>query len=149
MLVGKLCKRDVVTIRKCHGVVEAARRMRDHHVGDLVVVEGEDDIPVGVLTDRDLVVGILAKDVEHLATLEVGDVLADEEVIVAREDDDASDVIHRMQRSGVRRVPVVNRSGSLAGIFTLDDILGLIAGDMASVVGLVKRQRRLEQERRS
>jgi CBS domain-containing protein len=147
MLVGKLCKREVVTIRRCHSVVEAARRMRDHHVGDLVVVEGENDTPVGVLTDRDLVVGILAKDIEHLPKLEVGDVLT-EPVVVVREDEDVSDVLHEMRKKGVRRVPVVNRAGSLIGIFTLDDLLGLVAGDMASVVALVKKQRRVEQERR-
>jgi CBS domain-containing protein len=147
MLVGKLCKWDVVTIRKCHSVVEAARRMRDHHVGDLVVVEGENDAPVGVLTDRDLVVGILAQDVDHLATLEVGDVLT-EDVIVVSDHDDVSDVLHSMRKKGIRRVPVVNRAGALVGIFTLDDILGLVASDMASVAALVKRQRRIEQDRR-
>lgn len=148
MLVGKHCTRNVITIRKSESVVEAAQRMRQYHVGDLVVVEGERDIPVGVLTDRDLVVGILAKDLDHLAKLEVGDVVI-HEVMVAREDEDVSDVLHRMQKRGVRRVPVVDRAGALSGIFTLDDILGLLADDMATVFALVKRQRQREVERRA
>jgi CBS domain-containing protein len=121
--------------------------MRDQHVGDLVVVEDERDVPLGLLTDRDLVVGILAKDVEHLSQLEVGDVLT-QELVIAREDEDVSDVLHKMTSTGVRRIPVVDRSGSLLGIFTLDDILGLVADDMASVAALVKRQRRIERGRR-
>jgi CBS domain-containing protein len=148
MLVGKICKRDVVTIRKSDRLIEAARRMREHHVGDLVVVEGERNVPVGVLTDRDLVVGILAKDVEHVTKLEVGDVLT-EGILLAREDEDVSDALHRMQKEGVRRVPVVDGAGSLTGVFTLDDILDLVAGDMASIVSLVKRQRRREEQHRT
>jgi CBS domain-containing protein len=148
MLVGKHCTRNVITIRKSETVVEAARCMRRYHVGDLVVVDGERDIPIGVLTDRDLVVSILAKDVEHLTQLEVGDVVT-HEVMVAREDEDVSDVLHRMQKKGVRRVPVVDALGVLTGIFTLDDVLGLLADDMATVFALVKRQRQREVERRA
>ena len=148
MLVGKHCTRNVITIRKPESVVEAARRMRQYHVGDLVVVEGERDIPIGVLTDRDLVVSVLANDVEHLTKLDVGDVLT-HEVMVAREDEDVSDVLYRMQKRGVRRVPVVDRAGALTGIFTLDDVLGLLADEMASVFALVKRQRQREAERRA
>jgi CBS domain-containing protein len=148
MLVGKHCTRNVITIRKSESVVEAAQRMRQYHVGDLVVVEGERDVPVGVLTDRDLVVGILAKNLDHLTQLEVGDVVI-HEVMVAHEGEDVSDVLHRMQKRGVRRVPVVDRAGALSGIFTLDDVLGLLADDMATVFALVKRQRQREVERRA
>jgi CBS domain-containing protein len=158
MLVGNLCKRDVVTIQRRHGVVEAARRMRERRIGELVVLAEEHDAPVGVLTDydlvagilgksvetdRDVVVSILAKDAAHLAELEVGDVLTSE-VVTAREDEDLNDVLHRMQLHSLRRIPVVNQTGSLVGIFALDDILGLVAGDMASVVALVQRHREHE-----
>jgi CBS domain-containing protein len=147
MLVGKHCKRDVVTIRKPQSVVEAARRMREYHVGDLVVIEGESDVPVGVLTDRDIVIGIIAKDIDHLSKLEVGDVLT-EPAFVVREDEDVNDVLHKMQTKGVRRVPVVGATGSLVGIFTLDDILGLLSTQLLGVAALVKRQPHREHERR-
>jgi CBS domain-containing protein len=144
MLVGKLCKRDVVTIRKNESVIEAARRMRDRHVGDLVVVEVDREVPVGVLSDRDLVVGVLAEGLEHPAKVHVGDVLT-REFVLAREDEDVTDVLHRMQKNGVRRASIVDHTGALRGIFTLDEILGLLAGDMASVVALVKRQHQHER----
>jgi CBS domain-containing protein len=148
MNVGRICKKNVATIRKGQSIVEAARRMRKHHVGDLVVVEGDRDVPVGILTDRDIVVGVLARDPEHLMSLEVGDVLT-EEVLTAREDEDVTDLLQRMKQSGIRRAPVVNYAGALTGIFTLDDILGLLSSDLASVAALVARQRARERERRS
>jgi CBS domain-containing protein len=146
MLVGKNCRRDVVTIAKTQSVVEAARQMRQHHVGDLVVVD-DGGAPVGLLTDRDLVVGVLAREADRIAQLLVGDVLT-EEVLLAREGDDVSEVLRHMQHKRVRRVPVVDARGVLVGILTLDDILGLVSGDLASVALLVKSQGLHEHERR-
>ena len=149
MNVGDACNRDVVVIAVGDTIVEAARRMRSHHVGDLVVVRAGHGgmIPVGVLTDRDLVVGVLAKDTEHIQTLTVGDVLTREPVL-AREDEDLSVVLDRMRRNVVRRMPVVDLHGALVGIFTLDDLLGILADDVASIGALVSRQRTYEAERR-
>jgi CBS domain-containing protein len=146
MLVGKNCRRDVVTIRSAQSVVEAARQMRQHHVGDLVVVD-DGGAPVGVLTDRDLVVCVLAREADRIAQLQVGDVLTDE-VLLARESEDVSEVLRHMQRERVRRVPVVDEGGVLVGILTLDDILGVVSGDLANVAHLVKSQGEHEHERR-
>jgi CBS domain-containing protein len=149
MRVGDACNRNVVVIELSGTIVEAARRMRAHHVGDLVAVVPERGgfVPVGVLTDRDLVVGVLAKDIEHIATLTVGDVITSEPIL-AREDEDLSVVLDRMRRNVVRRMPVVNADGLLVGIFTLDDLLGVLAEDVASIGALVSRQRTYEAERR-
>jgi CBS domain-containing protein len=105
MQIRKLFKRDVVTIDPNASVLEAARLMRAEHVGD-VVVTGPGRRPVGILTDRDIVVSVVAKDVEHLPTLAVKDVLT-LDLVVATEDEDAEAVLGRMRRRGVRRVPVV------------------------------------------
>jgi len=149
MNIGKLCNRHVVHILKGHRVLEAARIMRDEHVGDLVVVEELDGrrVPIGVLTDRDIVVALLAKDIEHIGKLDVDDLLT-RKVVTAKEDDDISDVLARMERQGIRRMPVVDGRGSLVGIFTVDDLLGLLSADLAAVVSLVGRERRAEVERR-
>ncbi len=146
MLIRKLFKRDVVTIDPDASVLEAARLMRAEHVGD-VVVTGPGRRPVGILTDRDIVVSVVAKDVEHLPTLAVKDVLTSEP-IMAFEDEDAETVLARMRRRGVRRVPVVDREGVLVGIFAVDDILDLLADDLRGVVSLVTKQRRFEESRR-
>lgn len=62
MSVGEICNREVVVADKEEDAREAARLMRQYHVGDLVVVErrGEESIPLGVVTDRDLVIEVLA-----------------------------------------------------------------------------------------
>ena len=75
MTVGELCNRAVVFAREEETVREAARRMRDMHVGDLVIVREEDGrrVPVGIVTDRDLVVGPLAAGRGTAVVLEGGE----------------------------------------------------------------------------
>jgi len=123
--------------------------MRDEHVGDLVVTDERAGrlVPVGIITDRDIVVGPLAQDVEHITQLDVGD-LVTRELVTAREADDVGEVLARMRREGVRRIPVVDGGGVLVGIFTVDDVLGLLSDDLATVVALIGRGQRGEVERR-
>lgn len=145
MNVGRICTRQVATISKDQSVLEAARRMRDEHVGDLVVLDEQQGrrVPVGILTDRDIVVGLLAKDADQLGRLDVGDVLT-HELSAVRESDDVEDVLDQMRRKGVRRMPVVDDGGELWGIFTVDDMLGLLSEDLMSVVLLISKGRRRE-----
>jgi CBS domain-containing protein len=105
-------------------------------------------VPVGILTDRDIVVGLLAKDFEHIAQLDVAD-LVTREVVTANESDDLAEVLTRMQVQGIRRMPVVNDAGRLVGIFTLDDLLGVLFGNLAAVVSLIGRERRRESTQRT
>lgn len=149
MNIGQLCNRRVVHIGKNERVVEAARVMRDEHVGDLVVVDERSGrpVPVGILTDRDIVVGLVAKDVDHLKQLDVGDMLTSE-LVTAREGDDLTDVLECMRRQGIRRMPVVDEGGALVGIFTFDDLIGHLSEDLAAVVSLIGRERGREVEQR-
>jgi CBS domain-containing protein len=146
MIIRKLAKLDVVTIAPEASVLEAARVMRSEHVGD-VVVTGPGRRPIGILTDRDIVVSVLAQDVEHLGKLAVKDVLTPDPVI-AYEDEDTESVLMRMRRHGVRRMPVVNREGALIGVFAVDDLLAMLALDLSTIVAVVEGQRRREQSRR-
>jgi len=150
MKVGRICNRRVVTISKNEPVLEAARLMRDEHVGDLVVLDddGGRRIPVGIVTDRDIVVGLVAKDVDHLRQLDVKDVLT-HAVTAVNVEEDVEDVILQMQRMGVRRMPVIDEAGELCGIFTVDDFLGLLSEDLASIVSLVANARRREMAERT
>jgi CBS domain-containing protein len=124
--------------------------MRDEHVGDLVVIEEDNQgklVPIGILTDRDIVVGVLARDLDHLRTLDVGDVVT-RDIVTAKESEDLSDVLDRMGENGIRRMPVVDATGELVGIFTLDDWLGGLSRDLHNVRRLVQRERREETHRR-
>lgn len=148
MSVGQICNRDTVIVRKEDAIVEAAKLLREFHVGSVVVVE---DVaggvkPVGILTDRDLVVEILAAELDP-ATVSVGDIMS-YELCTVGEEDGLWDVLQKMQSKGVRRVPVVNAEGLLAGILTSDDLLELLASELGQLVKVIGRERQREQSTR-
>ena len=148
MSVGEMCNRAVVVVGKDETVAEAVQLMRRHHVGDVVVVEEQSGtrVPVGVLTDRDIVIEILAEDVA-LDAVAIKDVMS-YELLTAPEDEDVIDTLQRMRTRGVRRVPVVDASGGLIGILTVDDILELMAEYLGGLARLVKRERESETRKR-
>lgn len=148
MTVGEYCNRDVAIVAKETEIREAARLLRRLHVGDLVVVENRngDNIPVGMLTDRDLVVEVLAQEVD-LDAVTVADIMSIDPM-TARESDDLWDTVNRMRAEGVRRLPVVNARGGLVGILTADDMLDLLAEGLNDVVKLIKKEIYRETQRR-
>jgi CBS domain-containing protein len=148
MNVGDLCNREVVFAERETGLIEAARLMREHHVGSLVVVAERlsERIPVGMVTDRDIVVAAVAKDVDP-KTLTVGDVMS-AGALVVREQDGITDALRAMREKGVRRLPVVSASGALAGIVALDDILELVAEEMDGFVRTLRSERQRESRAR-
>jgi CBS domain-containing protein len=121
--------------------------MRDRHVGCVVVVEdgaGGVQRPIGILTDRDIVVGVLAQTDRQLHLVRVDDVMTKEPVQV-KDTDDLSDTLMTMRAKGVRRVPVVSAQGSLVGVLSFDDILDYIQDEVSDLARLVGRGRRREQ----
>ena len=148
MPIGEICNREVVFARRDETVREAAQLMREHHVGDLVVVDERDGrrVPAGILTDRDIAVGIVAKHLDPDA-LAVGDVMGAELAIV-RESDGVAETIELMRSKGVRRIPVVDAGGALVGIVTADDMLDLLAEELSAIVRIVSREQRREAEYR-
>jgi CBS domain-containing protein len=148
MNVGEVCSRVVVFAERDMPLVEAARLMREHHVGSLVVVDetGAGRVPVGMVTDRDIVVAAVAKGVDP-RTVAVGEIMA-AEVVVAQETDSEFDVLRTMRRRGVRRLPVVDAAGRLVGLITLDDLLGLLAEELGSLARAVETERAAEARTR-
>jgi CBS domain-containing protein len=140
MNVGEFCSREVVVARRHTGVVEAARLMREHHVGSVVVIQDEPAgrVPVGVLTDRDIVVAAVAKEIDP-AKLTVGDVMS-VGALVLREQDGIADALRVMREKGVRRLPVVKNDGTLAGVLAIDDVLELVAEEMGSFVHTLRAE---------
>jgi signal-transduction protein with cAMP-binding, CBS, and nucleotidyltransferase domain len=148
MSVGKICNRDTVIVRKLDSVVEAAKRMRQHHVGSVVIVEdaGEGVMPVGIVTDRDLVLEVIAADIDP-NTVRVAD-LTTHELITARETDGLWDTMQRMRNNGVRRMPVVDQRGLLVGIVAVDDLLELLAVEFNELSRIIAREHRREEKTR-
>jgi CBS domain-containing protein len=148
MDVGEICTREVVIATRNTTVVEAARLMREHHVGDLVVVDGSGGrrVPVGIVTDRDIVVGVLALGLDP-AVLTVGDIMGSG-IVTTAENDDVYETLQIMRARGVRRVPVVDAEGALVGIVALDDILEIFAEELDAAVKVVAREQANESRRR-
>jgi len=148
MSISEFCVRDVVCTTRATTISRAAALMRHHHVGDVVVVDDSDEkrIPVGIVTDRDIVVEVVAIGVDPQA-LTVGDMLQ-RPIVVVTEDRSFSDTIRMMTVNGVRRMPVVDRNGALFGIISLDDMLRQLAAPLAALAELPVRSRHAERQAR-
>jgi len=150
MQVGTLCQRLVFTICQSDEISRAAQVMREKHVGYLVVVEPNPvrgiPRPVGVLTDRDIVVSVVAREVDP-RTVRVGDIMTPDPVLAA-EWESMEAALQKMRQFGVRRLPVVNGYRELVGILAIDDVLRVIAGDAQDVVSTIRSGRRMEGESR-
>jgi len=148
MSAGEYCNREVVVIERSESVRRAIELMRTHHVGNVIVIERANggSRPLGILTDRDIVIELLAKDVD-LATVSVGDVMSDD-LHTVHEDAKLLDATKVMRTKGIRRLPVVNTQGSLVGILAVDDILGLIMEQLSDLVGLIVKEQLQENTRR-
>jgi predicted transcriptional regulator len=146
MRVGDYCKHDVVTVDADSDIVEAASLMRNEHVGLLVVFAPGDTTrkPLGVLTDRDIVVQVTARGVDP-RKVTVADIMS-RKPIMAVEADDLNEAVQGMRISGVRRIPVVKHDGTLTGILAMDDVLEVLTGMLCDVSGTVRNEQR--QERR-
>lgn len=145
MTIGDICNREVVTARLDMDAQEAAQLMREHHVGDLVVVEDRagHSVPVGIVTDRDLVLEVLAQQVPP-ESITVRDIMS-ANLCTAPDSDDLANVLRLMAAEGVRRLVVVNPGGGLEGILTLDDVVDEIAEQLSLLARLIERGQKAER----
>jgi CBS domain-containing protein len=136
MNIATLVRREPATISPTAPCAQAARHMRDAQVGSLVVVEAGQ--PVGMLTDRDLVVRVLAagRDAEDVPVREA----MSQRPIFVSESQDARSVLQVMRDLAVRRIPVVNERRALVGVVSLDDLLVALADELAAVAELVRKE---------
>jgi predicted transcriptional regulator len=145
MSVGKICARNVISIDRNVDVANAARVMRSKRVGYLVVtdVAGHGQEPVGVITDRDIVIKVTAIDVDP-RMVKVGDVMTSAPLL-ARDADEIDGTLHQMRALEVRRVPVVDAQGQLIGVLSLDDVVDHLVCQLADVAGSIRGQRPTER----
>ena len=120
MPISEICNREVVIVQRHNTILEAAQLMRQHHVGDVVVVEerGGVRVPVGIVTDRDLVVEIMAPAIDQ-TVITVGDIM-------------------------VTELATVRENAGLVGILTLDDLLELLAEELLALAKLVRHEQKKE-----
>jgi len=142
MLIGEFCNRDVVCADREATVAEAAALMRKHHVGDVVIVDRSDAerMPIGIVTDRDIVVEVVAPALDP-ATVKLGDLVSWGELATLQDTDTYADALRLMHAKGVHRVPVIDRAGVLVGIVSFDDMLPRLAGELSQLADLAERGR--------
>lgn len=145
MSVGQVCNRETVIVRPEESIQAAAQLMRSQHVGCVVVVSEDRGAtkPVGILTDRDLVLEIIAQGVDA-DSVSVGDIMSFN-LLTAHCGDGLWDTLQRMRAQGARRVPVVDDSGGLVGILSSDDLLNLLADELGMLAKLTQREQQREQ----
>ena len=145
MTIGKVCNREVVFIHAQASVPEAARLMREHHVGDLVVTKEKTGkrVPVGIVTDRDIVLEVIAEGV-GMDDVNVGDIMSDN-LVTARESDGLLETVKVMRAKGIRRLPVVNDDNELVGILSVDDLIDLFSEQIVDLARLIAREQSREK----
>ncbi len=145
MRAKDFAKQPVITIFPTDTVVRAAVKMREHHVGSLVVVAGQgaEQRPVGMLTDRDIVVGVVAQTPESLDRILVGDAMS-RRVATVKDTDPLDKVFERMTSCGVRRMPVIDGEQRLVGVLAMDDLVEAISKRLNNLVDLMRRERNRE-----
>jgi CBS domain-containing protein len=148
MPIGELCNREVVFATRKTSITEAARLMRQYHVGDLVVVDLVDDkrVPVGVVTDRDIVVEIIGESLQ-VDDFTVGDIMS-RQLISVPETDGVIETIRLMRAHVIRRIPVTNAEGGLEGIISVDDMLDLLAEELTELAKVAPRGQAREAQTR-
>lgn len=149
MRVGEICTREVIYCTPDTAVADVARLMRNHHVGDLIVAEPREGkiIPVGIVTDRDLVVEILAEEVDP-RSLAARDLMG-AELLTVSETAAVHEAIELMCRKGIRRLPVVDAQRFAVGVLTADDVIEFLAEEFTDLARIVPRQAKVERSRRA
>ncbi len=148
MTIGAICNREVITVRRDATVLHAAMLMRQYHVGDVVVIDDlkGKSVPVGIVTDRDIVIELVATALD-CKVITTGDIMA-ANLVVIKESTGIFEAIQLMAAKGIRRLPVVDSGGGLLGIVTLDDLLLLLAKEFGALTKLVSREQKNEATKR-
>jgi len=137
MSVGKICQREVDLADLDESVQAAAERMHQHTVGALLVLD-EFKKPVGILTDRDIAVRVVAAGKDGYTTT-VREAMTPQPKTVS-EDAPIEWAVSLMRAGGFRRAPVVDQGGALVGLVSLDDILMLLAEEFADIGRLLEKE---------
>lgn len=148
MQIGHICTPNVITCPPETTIFAAAKMMKKNHVGTLVVVEEINGMrmPQGIITDRDIVVIVLAEGLDP-KSIKVMDIMKTE-LMTALATEDIFETIERMRYKGIRRIPVVDKHGALAGVVSVDDIWKCLAREVAALSEVTTRQQNRERTHR-
>jgi CBS domain-containing protein len=136
MTIAELIRRDPETVAPDETCSVAARRMRDTRVGSLIVAERRR--PLGVVTDRDLVIRVLAAGADP-EKVTVGEIMSERPIFLS-ESTDLLSAVQTMRDLVVRRLPVVDASGAIVGVVSLDDAILVLAAALEAAAQLIRKE---------
>lgn len=138
--VGTFMSREPVTCSEAFRLQQVAALMRARHVGSVVVVSGDGlgRRPVGVITDRDIVIEVVATGLDA-AAITAGDIVV-RPAVTAHDTDSLPEAIQKMRSRGIRRLPVVDLHGDLVGVLSSDDVLQAISHELSTLVRVAEHQ---------
>lgn len=139
MPIGDYCEKPAATVRSDETVRAAAQRMRDEGLGSLAVVK--DGLPTGIVTDRDLVLGMLCNRLDAGAI--TVDEIASRPLVTIEQERPVRDAVRLMRRHGLRRLPVVDDKGQLVGFVAADDLVSLAAAELSGLAVAIRTQARI------
>ena len=139
MLVDAIMNSEVITVTRDHTVLRAARLMREHNVGSIIVV---DDLnrPIGLLTDRDITIKLVAEGGNVETPI---DEVMSTPVYAVAESTLIFDLLREMSRRKVHRVPVIDEQKRLIGIVSVDDALLLLTTELVNVADVMGHRTRV------
>jgi CBS domain-containing protein len=144
--VREMCTKKTVVATPETTVAAAAQLMRRNHVGTIVVCErkrgGGPDVPVGIVTDRDIVIEVVAPELRP-DTITVGDIM-DRRLVTVREGESVLEALSIMRHNGVRRLPVTGKNGRLRGLVSIDDLMRVLPGELVDLSLIAQRGRARE-----
>ena len=139
MLVDAIMNTEVVTVTRDHTVLRAARLMREQNVGSVIVVD-EHKRPIGLLTDRDIAIKLVAE--ERAADTPIDEIMSTP-VYAIPESTLIFDMLREMSRRKVHRVPVIDEHKRLIGIVSVDDALLLLTTELVNVADVMGHRTRV------
>ncbi len=134
MSIGEFSTKDVVTALGGETVFDAAKLMLDKSVGSIVVVD-LDKKPIGIVTDRDIAVKVVAQGKDPKFTL-LKEIMSKDTVVLSQ-DRGFFETTKIMSETGIRRIPVVDHDGKLTGIICLDDLIMIFGEEVANIAGAI------------
>lgn len=135
MSVGNLGPEDVVTTELDAQVTDVVDELESENVGAVIVEENQE--PVGMVTDRDVA---LAVDEDQNVAEEPVESVMTEDPVTIQEDEEAMAISQRIDQHNVRRLPVVDESGEITGIVTLDDLVATIGEQLENAADTIEAQ---------
>lgn len=129
MPLSDLVKQKVISCRTSSSIRDVADIMKTHDVGAVLVCD-EAEKPLGIITDRDIVLRCIS---EQLPVTTSVDKVMSKSVHCAKLEDGIQDVIQLMRDNEIRRIPVVDHAGKAIGLISFGDVVGLLAKELSDI----------------